>query len=298
RLDALAVPPAWNPVFFAVSGRCKVQAMAVDGSGKEQMIYAAWFREKRETDKFDGLWAFGAILPVVRRSAVAALRNPETDAFERSVAACILAIDEGALRVGSRANRQANGTVGAVSLQGKHVDLAETHASLHFTAKGGKERFVRLRQPDLLNHLKARNARGHEDVFAVSTPQGRRKVRPRHVSQWLADHALDPDDASLRLNPFTAKSFRLWHASAAALNIEQQNGGATIKAMSQAAADRLGNTPTVARNSYIHPALFDSELAADRRSTWQVSRAAPFVSRADAALLALLKPEKSRQPKG
>jgi DNA topoisomerase-1 len=95
RLNALAVPPAWDPAFFAVSGRCKVQAMAIDGSGKEQTIYAAWFRERRETDKFDGLWAFGEVLPLVRRRAVATLRDPETDGFEQSVAACVLAIDEG-----------------------------------------------------------------------------------------------------------------------------------------------------------------------------------------------------------
>ncbi|MFN3225048.1 MAG: hypothetical protein ACE360_02215 [Hyphomicrobiales bacterium] len=290
RLDALAVPPAWDPAFFAVSGRCKVQAMAIDGSGKEQTIYAAWFRERRETDKFDGLWAFGEVLPLVRRRAVATLRDPETDGFERSVAACVLAIDEGALRVGSRAYRQANGTVGAVSLQGKHVDLLEGHAELRFTAKGGKQRFVHLEQPDLVDHLKARNARCREDVFAVRTPRGWRKVRPRHVSQWLADHAFDPDDASLRLNPFTAKSFRLWHASTAALAHEQQSGRATIKAMSEAAADRLGNTPTVARNSYIHPALFDAGLTDKRQAVWEAARAAPFVSKADAALLALLKP--------
>lgn len=289
RLNGLAVPPAWNPAFFAASGRSKVQAMAIDGSGKEQAIYAAWFREKRETDKFADLWAFGAALPVIRRRAVSVLRNEQSDAFDKAVAACVLAIDEGALRVGSRAYRQANGTVGAVSLQGRHVEVAGRTVNLHFRAKGGKERFVRLRQSDLLAHLKARLAEPNEDVFAIPSASGSRKVRPRHISQWLADNASRPQGAHLRLNPFTAKSFRLWHASAEALAVEQSTDGrATIKAGSEAAANRLGNTATVARNSYIHPNVFDAKLHRKRQFAWASARARPFSSKADAALLAFL----------
>jgi len=289
RLNGLAVPPAWNPAFFAASGRSKVQAMAIDGSGKEQAIYAAWFREKRETDKFADLWAFGAALPVIRRRAVAVLRNEQSDMFEKAVTACVLAIDEGALRVGSRAYRQANGTVGAVSLQGKHVEITENAVHLHFTAKGGKERFVRLRQPDLIAHVTARKAKANAEVFAVANQGGQRKVSPRHISRWLVESAARPDDADLRLNPFTAKSFRLWHASAEALSLEQNSeNGATIKAMSEAAAARLGNTATVARSSYIHPDIFDAKLVERRRSAWVAARARPFVSKADMALLSVL----------
>jgi DNA topoisomerase-1 len=295
RLNALAVPPAWDPAFFAASGRSKVQAMAIDGSGKEQAIYASWFRQKRETDKFSDLWAFGATLPTIRRRAVMALRSDQCDAFAKAVAACVLAIDEGALRVGSRTYRQANGTVGAVSLQGRHVEVSGRAVNLHFTAKGGKQRFVRLRQPDLVEHLIARQPKAHEDVFSVPSAlgsrHGLRKVRGRHVRQWLVDHAVEPDEADLRLNPFTAKSFRLWHASAEAFATDQHaDGRTTIKAMSQSAANRLGNTPTVARTSYIHPDMFDAKLTKKRHLAWASARARPFLSKADAALLALLAP--------
>ncbi|MEQ8657825.1 MAG: hypothetical protein RIC24_11035 [Hyphomicrobiales bacterium] len=289
RLDALAVPPAWDPAFFAASGRCKVQALAIDGSGKEQAIYAAWFREKRETDKFADLWAFGAALPNIRRRAVGILRDDQSDPFSKAVAACVLTIDEGALRVGSRTYRQSNGTVGAVSLQGKHIEVGDRSVELSFTAKGGKERFVRLCQPDLIAYLKARKVKANEDLFAVLLGSLSRKVRPRHISQWLADNASQLKAADLRLNPYTAKSFRLWHASAAAFAHEQSTDGkATIKAMSQAAAKRLGNTATVARNSYIHPDVLAAELLKKRSKIWNAARARPFVARADAALLAFL----------
>jgi DNA topoisomerase-1 len=54
---------------------------------------------------------------------------------------------------------------------------------------------------------------------------------------------------------FTARNFRTWAASALAFGLLTDNCNIPLKTMLEVIADRLGNTPAIARKSYIHPAL-------------------------------------------
>jgi DNA topoisomerase I len=65
----------------------------------------------------------------------------------------------------------------------------------------------------------------------------------------------------------TAKTFRTWGGTLAAFAVARETEGRlTIRAMAVAAAERLQNTPTIAKTSYIHPAVLAlAELGLEAR---------------------------------
>jgi DNA topoisomerase-1 len=54
---------------------------------------------------------------------------------------------------------------------------------------------------------------------------------------------------------FTAKHFRTWAASAFAFGRLWEEPKISLKALMTEVSERLGNTPTIARKSYVHPAV-------------------------------------------
>ena len=91
---------------------------------------------------------------------------------------------------------------------------------------------------------------------------------------------------------FTAKHFRTWRASAIALEaLLGSEGPMGVAALGTYVAERLGNTPAIARKSYIHPAMLT--LAKDREAQRELQelalpRATKWLSRHERGLLAIL----------
>ena len=78
---------------------------------------------------------------------------------------------------------------------------------------------------------------------------------PRPVSSQMVNAYLAE---ACGLEAITAKTFRTWSGSVAALSaLRQAQERATIKALCAEAAEVLHNTPAICRASYIHPLLFD-----------------------------------------
>lgn len=233
RAEALVLPPAWSDVWICRLAKGHLQATGVDEAGRTQYRYHEDWRAHCEEVKFSDMLAFGQALPRIRKRVKAVLDDPQ-DHIELATAAIVRLLDKGAIRIGSE----------------RHVrQTDEDTIRLKFRGKGGKEQEVSICDESLAHAVSELQCLPGQGLF--QTPDGH--VGSRQVNRFIKE---------VGGGAFTAKDFRTWAGSVAAVEALRK-GADSIKAISEAAAERLGNTPTIARNSYIHPRLV--EMARDGR---------------------------------
>lgn len=248
RLEALGVPPAYEDVWMCPLHNGHLQATGRDARKRKQYRYhMEWTAAQAET-KFAGLVEFGNALPRIRRRV---LRDLEGEAGEQSFAfaSAVALIDRTAMRVGNPDYARENGSYGALTLCGRHVQLDGNAIHLRFTAKGGKKVRRQMNDRTLARILnKINDLPGAEVLSWIDEHGAPRSLSSSGLNGYLCD-ASGTDGV-------TAKTFRTWSGTLAANEVAEK-APATIKDMAQAAADRLHNTPSIARSSYIHPAVID-----------------------------------------
>ncbi len=244
RCRELAIPPAWRNVWIAPSEKAHIQAYGTDDADRRQYIYHPAWQDARQHAKFEGLLSFGDNLPRIRSRVHTCLREADCET-ELSVCTVIGFLDAGSLRVGSKRYLEKAGTIGATTLMRRHIQITSDHLELDFPAKGGKQRHVELHDPDLIDAVSSllENASRSANAELIH-------VSPAQVNRWLV---------KLTGEHFTAKHFRTWNGSVAASEaLYRLRGKATVKAVTEAAADILGNTPAIAKSSYIHPRVLEA----------------------------------------
>ena len=253
RLNGLAVPPAYEQVWYCRYPNGHLQATGRDAKGRKQYRYHPDFRAAREADKFSRTAAFGEALTEMRRQVEADLRRRALSR-ERMLAATVRLLDIGHIRVGNESYARTNETRGATTLTRDNAEVRGDSVYLEFTAKGGKERRMRISDASL-----ARLARRCQDLpgqhlFAYEDEDGDiRTVGSSEVNEYIRE-AMGED--------FTAKHFRTWHASAIAFREAHRGGGElSLKAMLTPVAEQLGNTLAISRKSYVHPKLIETVKA-------------------------------------
>lgn len=280
RIQALAIPPAWDQVWIASDRRAHIQATGVDGAGRTQYIYHPQWRELRDDEKFIRSLAFAQRLPALRRAVTRDLRQ-EKNARRRALAAAVRLMDRAALRVGGAAYADENGSFGATTLQRRHVDVEGEVLHLLFRGKSAGTWDIHLSDP-LLRDFFAAMPRTPRTGPALSHPvkSGRKKTW-----QSISDSEVNAYLGDVAGAGFTAKDFRTWQGTVtAALSLarSQRSGASSPAAVTAAIKDAaawLHNTPSIARDSYVNPrviALFEQGKVASLRR------------QRDAAVLALL----------
>lgn len=245
RIDALAVPPAYNDVWISPKPRGHLQATGYDARTRKQYRYHADWSDWRNRKKYDDLPDFGLALPRLRRRVTEALTG-EAGERDFAIAAALRLIDRVSMRVGSEEYRAENGTEGATTMRAGNVRFEGDGMRLTWRAKGGKRVRRRVNDRTLARAMERLGDLPGAPIFEWMDGDARRAVHADQINDWIRD-VTELDNAS-------AKTFRTWNGSVAALGAAMANGPAiTIKAMSEAAAETLHNTPTIARNSYIHP---------------------------------------------
>jgi DNA topoisomerase-1 len=265
RIAALALPPAWTDVWISPDPGAKVQAVGVDAAGRTQYRYSAAWTALRAREKFAHVPDFARALPLLRTEVARRLGagpdggSDETPALdrERVLAAAVRLLDLGFFRVGSERYARDNHTYGLTTLQRRHVRVDGDVVHFDYTAKEHRHRVVEVTDPavaDVVRRLLARDDPGL-DLLAWQLPDGRwERVHSAHVNSYV--HALTGIDA-------TAKQFRTWAGTvlaAAALGgaeHEERSRSAVVAAI-KATSLLLGNTPAVARASYVHPAVVEA----------------------------------------
>ena len=258
RIDALAIPPAYKDVWICMKPNGHLQATGHDDRSRKQYRYHTQWAEFRSTRKFSSLAEFGDVLPRIRRKVTRTLRADEPDK-DFAVAALVRLLDKGHLRIGS-SDSSVTGAVGATSLLHRNLKLNDGKIKLDYVAKGGKRVRRQLSDRTLLRTLEQIDNLPGKRLFQYIGRDG--DVHPLDsgdVNEWLKDAAGHEN--------VSAKTFRTWAGTLAAFRVAQKSDKLTIKAMCEAAADELRNTPTICRGSYVHPAVINlAEIAADKRN--------------------------------
>ena len=256
RIHHLAIPPAWSDVWIAPYGNGHIQATGVDAAGRRQYIYHPTWREQKDRLKFDRALALAESLPAARRHVTIDLRR---DALpkERVLATAFRMLDTGSLRVGSERYAEANGSIGLTTLLCAHASVTADSVHLEFAAKSGHAWDSEITDPDLasvVRQLKRRGPTAHLLSF-------------RDESGWHPLAAVEVNDYVRERTggEFTAKDFRTLHGTLAAAESlaragAQKSQSAQARVVAQAMRDAaavLGNTPAVARTSYVDPRIVD-----------------------------------------
>jgi len=257
RIDDLAIPPAWTEVWICGYANGHIQATGVDAAGRTQYLYHPSWREQRDRQKFDRALALAESLPTARRGVTIDLRR-EGMPRDRALAVAFRMLDAAHLRVGSERYALEHGSVGLSTLRGAHATVEGGElVRLEFPGKSGQEWSSSVRDVDLA---------------AAVTLLKRRGPRARLLA-WRDEggaHPLDAEDINADIRrrtggDFTAKDFRTLHGTAAAALALARTGpkrspsaqDRAIAVAVRATAEMLGNTPAVARASYIDPRVLD-----------------------------------------
>ncbi|WP_284164738.1 DNA topoisomerase IB [Frigidibacter sp. SD6-1] len=246
RLAAIAVPPAYENVWITPHANGHLQATGRDARGRKQYIYHDGWAEHRALAKYDQLADFGRCLPRLRSYVARSLRAG-TGSVDLAVGAVLALIDRASIRVGNSTYMRENRSFGATTLLGRHVRFGEDRVRVSFRGKGGKL----IRRTLAGRALQAAMSRIHDLPGAVFATWIGEDGEPHAVTSERVNAVI----AEICGEAHTAKTFRTWNGTHAAFCLAMQPGPVSIRDMATCAAERLGNTPAVARSSYIHPAV-------------------------------------------
>lgn len=283
RLNAVGLPPAYTDAWFCPKPNGHIQAVGWDEKGRKQYRYHPDFREKREAVKYDRLRDFARALPKLRRRVQADLRKRKLTR-ETVIAAVVKLLDTGCIRVGNEAYARDNRSYGATTLRNRHAKVSGRTLKMRFKAKSGKERELRITDATLSRIVKRCQDLPGQHLFQYVNGDGEpQPVSSTDVNDYIREATGDD---------FTAKHFRTWSASVIAFEqvCESDGEGVGLKAMIEPVAEALGNTPAIARKSYIHPALVEAVKGRKRKGLagLKCPRATKYLSSAERGLAAFL----------
>lgn len=280
RIRELAVPPAWEDVWLCPDPLGHLQATGVDAAGRRQYLYHPRWRERRDQEKFEHMVGFAESLPRLRRRVARTLRDGEEPSRDRVLALAVRLLDVGMFRVGSEQYADEDSGVGLATIRKKHVRIEDDAVAFDYPGKGGARRRQVIEDRlsiELIQTLKRRRS-GPPGLLAYREGRRWRDVRSDDINDYLKEHL--GDDVS-------AKQFRTWNATVmasvrlAADGRQAQSKTARNRAINEAVrsvAELLGNTPAVARRSYIDPRVFDRYL-----SGWTIAGALERIPSLDVA---------------
>ncbi|MBF9132615.1 DNA topoisomerase IB [Plantactinospora sp. S1510] len=258
RLRDLAIPPAWRQVWISPDPRGHIQATGIDDAGRKQYLYHPVWRDRRDREKFAHVIEVAGHLGQLRKQIENDLRERGLTR-SRVLATIARLLDLGMFRIGG--DQYAAGeapTFGVATLRPEHARAAAGCVVLEFPAKGGVEQSRRVTDPDACQVLRdlRRRRRGQDRLFGYWERRCWRDVRAEDVNDYLRE-ASGTD--------MTAKDFRTWHATvlaatrlaAAGTRNSEAKRRRVVAGVMREVADLLGNTPAVARASYVDPRLLD-----------------------------------------
>lgn len=259
RIKSLAIPPAWTDVWICPAKNGHLQASGRDVKGRKQYRYHPKWRQARDETKFEKMMAFGKALSGIRARIAKDLARPGLPR-EKVLATVIALLEKTLIRVGNEEYARTNKSFGLTTLRDQHVQVKGGTARFHFRGKSGVEHAVDLDDRRIAKVVKMCQDLPGQELFQYLDDEGvQRDVDSSDVNSYLQEIA-GAD--------FSAKDFRTWAGTVLAAQALQELGEFTsgtrgkknVLAAVDAVAKRLGNTRSVCRKCYVHPAIVDAYL--------------------------------------
>jgi DNA topoisomerase IB len=226
-----------------------------DTAGRTQYAYTAAFHVTHAAKKWERVQALEPAFDRLRDGLLHRLSETRIGSPERAAAAVAAIIAETGLRPGSAGSATA-GHFGISTLRPEHVAFEGDRARLTFVGKSGKKNVTTVEHPEVVAALREAVAHPQPDgaLFPAGTAERAREMAGTKLKDFrtiiatrTAERALK--DAPKPPPPLTGDAKRDARLVARAL-----------RAASGVVAERLNNTPAVARASYIHPRVFEDWL--------------------------------------
>ncbi len=258
RIDELVIPPAWEEVWICPHPGGHIQATGIDKRGRKQYLYHRRWRERRDQQKFDDMVGFARALPELRACVERDLARDDLSR-EHVLACAVRLLDRGFFRIGSEDYAVTNETYGLATMKKCHARVNGGTIVFSYRSKHGKRVLRSVIDPDvaaLVRRLKSRRG-GGDELLAYKRSRRWVDVRSPEINEYLKEN--------LELDA-SAKDFRTWGATVlaavtlAATNPVGMSASKRKRLIAHAVkevARYLGNTPAVARASYIDPRVFD-----------------------------------------
>ncbi|MBK9710244.1 MAG: DNA topoisomerase IB [Kouleothrix sp.] len=259
RIRSLAIPPAYTDVWICADSRGHIQATGRDAKGRKQYRYHPRWRAVRDETKYGRMVAFGQALPAIRERTERDLGLPGLPRA-KVLAAVVRLLETTLIRVGNDEYARANKSFGLTTMRDRHVEIAGATVKFHFVGKSGKKHIITLSDRRLAKIVKrCRDIPGYELFQYLDEDGNRVDVKSEDVNAYLRE---------ISGQEFTAKDFRTWAGTVLAamalqefeaVDSEAQARKNIVRAIERV-SERLGNTPSICRKSYVHPAVLDSYL--------------------------------------
>jgi len=259
RIEELVIPPAWKDVWISPRPKAKLQATGVDRAGRRQYLYHPEFRAQQEQAKFDNLVRFAERLPDLRK-AMSKHIGGEPLSAEWTCAVAIRLINMGWFRVGTERYARTTRTFGITTLRKSHVSIRGSRISFKYRGKHRVLVRTAVADPELAAALKTlRDLPGGGRLFRYEYEGSYSNLTGARLNEYIRQYMGEE---------FTAKDFRTWGGTLlAAIALAEKGvpeteteGKRKVAAVARIVGDKLGNTPAVARSSYISPAVVEQYL--------------------------------------
>lgn len=286
-IESLVIPPAWDQVWICADTQGHILATGVDKAGRKQYIYHPEWETIRDAVKFDRLGAFGRGLSALRKQIDSDLRTSGLSRA-RVVALATAVLDRTLLRVGNGRYARENESYGLTTLTNDHIQVNGNHVHFEFAGKGGADRQLAFRDRRLSSLVARCQELAGQTLFSYETAAGDvGSVTSSDINRYLSESM----DAR-----YTAKDFRTWGASALVVTeLARADEGVdredALRSAVDRAAERLGNTRAVCRNSYVHPAVVTAAETGSLSVAWKRSRPGKWIDRSESALRLVLEAE-------
>ncbi|MCY4726645.1 DNA topoisomerase IB [Nocardioides sp. STR2] len=259
RCKDLVIPPAWTDVWITPHPNGHLQAVGTDDAGRRQYLYHPQWRASRDAAKFDRILVFGKALSRARERVLADI-GADGMSLERGCAVAVRLLDLGYFRIGNDVYTDTNGSFGLTTMLREHVTRTKDGLRFTFTGKSGIEHDITIDDPSAIEAL---------DVMRRRRGGGDRLLAWKDGRHWKALSSSDVNDYIRTCFGIdaTAKDFRTWHATviAASALSETDEPGQTkasrkraVSAAMKEVSEFLGNTPTLARTSYVDPRVVEA----------------------------------------
>ncbi|MCF6376306.1 DNA topoisomerase IB [Nocardioides KLBMP 9356] len=259
RCKDLVIPPAWRDVWITPYPNGHLQAVGTDDAGRKQYLYHPQWRASRDAAKFDRILGFGKALSKARERVLADI-GAETMSLERACAVAVRLLDLGYFRIGNDVYTDTNGSFGLTTMRKDHVSKHGDALRFCFVGKSGVEHTIDIDDKAAIEALQVMRKRrgGGEELLAWKDGSTWRDIGASDVNAYIRTcFGIDA----------TAKDFRTWHATviAAAALAETDEPGETkasrkraVSSAMKEVSEFLGNTPTLARTSYVDPRVVEA----------------------------------------
>ena len=293
RIKSLVIPPAWTDVWICSQANGHLQATGRDAKGRKQYRYHPKWRNVRDEVKYERMINFGKALPTIRAEVDKALKQPGLPR-EKMLATIVYLLEATMMRVGNEEYARTNKSFGLTTLRNRHVKVDGSDVEFKFRGKSGVYHKIHVHDRRLARIIRSTRDLPGQELF-------------QYIDEDGETHSIDSSDVNDYLRTitgedYTAKDFRTWSGTVLAalalqefekFDSETQAKKNIVRAI-ESVAEKLGNTPSICRKCYVHPAVLESYLegsvveAMRERTEQHLSEDLHTLQPEEAAVLAML----------